>query len=149
MFDVTDTANPIQLHKEIIGDRGTYSELLYNHKALLFDEEKGMMAFPVTVAELAESYKDDGAESANVYGDYVYQGAYVYDVSVEDGFELRGTITHYSEEEIDEMSDNYWWSGNKDVDRILYIGDYFYTISEAMLKATDRDTMVGVNSVSY
>ena len=39
MFDVTDVANPVELHKMVIGDRGTDSPLLYNHKALLFDKE--------------------------------------------------------------------------------------------------------------
>ena len=149
MFDVTDTSNPIELHKEIIGDRGTGSEILYNHKALLFDEEKGLMAFPVNVAELAESYKEDGAQSASVYGDFVYQGAYVYDVSVEDGFNLRGSISHYTNEELSEMSGNYWWYGEKDVERILYIGDYLYTLSNKMLKASSIDSLVGVNSITY
>ena len=116
---------------------------------LLFDEDKGIMSFPVTLAELAESYKEDGADSASVTGDYVYQGAYVYDVSVEDGFELKGTITHYTDEELAAMSENYWWYGDNDIERILYIGDYFYTVSEGMLKASDMDTLVGVNSISY
>ena len=149
MFDVSDVENPIELHKEIIGDRGSSTELLYNHKALLFDEDKGIMSFPVTLAELAESYKEDGAQSANVYGDYVYQGAYVYDVSVEDGFELRGRITHYTDEELAEMSDNYWWYGENDIERILYIGDYFYTVSSGMLKASMMDSLGEANSISY
>ena len=82
-------------------------------------------------------------------GDYVYQGAYVYDVSVEDGFELRGTITHYTDEELIEMSDNYWWYGDNDIERILYIGEYFYTVSQGMLKASMMDSLEEVNSLRY
>ncbi|HQJ38073.1 MAG TPA: beta-propeller domain-containing protein, partial [Bacillota bacterium] len=36
LFDVSDVSNPKEKFKEIIGDRGTDSELLNNHKALLF-----------------------------------------------------------------------------------------------------------------
>ncbi len=51
LFDVSDVANPIQQFSEIIGDQGTYSELLDNHKALLFDKEKSLLAFPITIVE--------------------------------------------------------------------------------------------------
>ena len=37
IFDVTDVENPIELHKVVIGDRGTDSPVLYDHKAFLFD----------------------------------------------------------------------------------------------------------------
>ncbi|MBI5156193.1 beta-propeller domain-containing protein, partial [Candidatus Peregrinibacteria bacterium] len=36
LFDVSDVANPVQQFSENIGDMGTSSDLLYNHKALLF-----------------------------------------------------------------------------------------------------------------
>lgn len=122
MFDVSDVNSPKELHRVVIGDRGTYSELLYNHKALLFNEDKGFMAFPLTLAEIAAD---------KTYGDYVYQGAYVYDLSVEDGFEFKGKVTHY-----DKGYDPYNWDvASEDIQRILYIGDHFYTLSNAAVKA--------------
>lgn len=138
MFDVTDVANPKELHKEIIGDRGTDSELLYNHKALLFDKNRGIFAFPVTLAEVPQSVKDDPNASASSYGDYVYQGAYIYEVSIDGGFKLKGRITHYDEGEIAKKA-GYYWNGVRDVKRILYIGDVLYTVSQAMIKASDFD----------
>lgn len=54
MFDVTDVNHPKEMFKEVIGDRGTTSDVLYNHKALLFDKEKGLMAFPLTVYEIED-----------------------------------------------------------------------------------------------
>ncbi len=51
LFDVSDVTNPIQQFSENIGDQGTYSELLNNHKALLFDKEKELLAFPITIIE--------------------------------------------------------------------------------------------------
>lgn len=66
--------------------------------------------------------------SANTYGSYVYQGAYIYGVSIADGFTLKGRITQYADDEVKEKS-GYYWTGDKDISRIIYIGDYFYTIS--------------------
>lgn len=51
LFDVSDVTNPKQKFVEHIGDRGSYSELLNNHKALLFDKDKGLLAFPITIVE--------------------------------------------------------------------------------------------------
>ncbi|MFC1615808.1 beta-propeller domain-containing protein [Patescibacteria group bacterium] len=140
MFDVTDVSNPVELHREIIGDRGTSSLLNYDHKALLYSTTKGingsaLMAFPIAVAEIPQDVKDDPDSPGNTYGEYVFQGAYVYDVNVEDGFSLRGTITHY-EEEIPEESGYYWYGPNA-IERIIYIGDYFYTVSQAMIMANE------------
>jgi len=51
LFDVSDVKNPKQKFVEHIGEKGTYSELLNNHKALLFDKEKDLLAFPITIQE--------------------------------------------------------------------------------------------------
>jgi uncharacterized secreted protein with C-terminal beta-propeller domain len=144
MFDVTDVNNPKELHKTTIGDRGSSSELLYNHKALLFDAEKGIMAFPLVIAEIPEPVKADSDLDISrwVYGDYVFQGAYVYDVSIEDGFSLRGAISHYDDNELGSDFEYYYWYGvAKNIERILYIGDYFYTTSDSMVKANKMDTL--------
>lgn len=146
MFDVTDVANPKELHKVIIGDRGTDSELLWNHKALLFDKAKGIMAFPVTLAELPESVKNDPTSPSNSYGDYIYQGAYIYNVSVADGFTLKGRITQYEDNEIEDKA-GYYWSGDKDVSRIIYIGSNYYTISSTAITANSMANLDELNRV--
>jgi len=145
MFDVTDIEHPIQLHTEIIGDRGTDSPLLNDHKALLFDKEKGIMAFPVTVYELADEYKTQ-EYTGNIHGEPVYQGAYIYDVSIKDGFKLRGRVSHYNEDEIAMKAGDYWY-GDFDIERVLYIGDYLYTVSMGMVKANNLQDLVEVNAI--
>lgn len=146
MFDVTDVENPTQMFKEVVGDRGTDSPLLYDHKALLFDKEKGLFAFPVAVAEIPESEKTDDM-SGSTYGEFVFQGAYVYHVDLENGFELQATITHWDEDEVADKS-GYYWYGQKDVERVLYIGDFLYTVSKGMVKANNMtDDYSEVNSI--
>lgn len=51
LFDVSNVSSPVQKFVEVIGDRGTDSELLRNHKALLFDKEKELLAFPINIIE--------------------------------------------------------------------------------------------------
>jgi uncharacterized secreted protein with C-terminal beta-propeller domain len=44
LFDVSDIKNPKELHSITIGDRGTDSPLLWNHKALYWDNENIYLA---------------------------------------------------------------------------------------------------------
>lgn len=135
LFDITDISNPKEMFTEIIGDRGTNSELLYNHKALLFDKDKNLLSFPIEVAEKV-STADVNSSS---YGEIVFQGAYVYDIDLENGFDLRGKITHYSQG--DSVNCTYCYNYLKNIKRILYIGKNFYTISDGFVKANDIKTI--------
>ncbi len=131
IFDVSDVENPKELHKTVIGDRGTESEALHNHKAFLFDREKQLLVIPVLLAEI----KNKEGKPANAYGEFVFQGAYVYRITLENGFELRGRITHFKDDEAFKKS-GYWFYGpGYSVQRSLYIGNVLYTISQRILKA--------------
>lgn len=137
LFDVTDVTQPKELFKIDIGDRGTESEVLYNHKALLFSRSKNLLAFPVLLAE---------AENEGAYAEYTFQGAYVYNLDLENGFSERGRITHY-----DEMSGDYWdwYDYSKDISRILYMDENLYTISQGMVKASDINTTEEKNRLEF
>lgn len=139
LFDVSDVSHPKEKFKEIIGDRGTDSELLNNHKALLFSREKELLAFPVSVMEIEGGGKvTEGNMPA--YGSFSFQGAYVYNLDLEQGFRLRAKITHLSDEDYKKAGE-YWYDGSKNVKRIIYIGDTIYTISEDMIRANDLKDM--------
>jgi len=126
IFDVTDIANPKEKFVEIIGDAGTDSPLLYNHKALLFSKEKKLLAFPVTVVSKNDQDKD------KKYSRFTFQGAYVYNIDLDTGFTLKGKITHLSEKE---------YNPEKNIDRLLYIDNMLYTLSNKKIKANDLDNL--------
>lgn len=136
MFDVSDLKNPKEKFVTVIGDRGTSSELLNNHKALLFDKEKNIMAFPIEVRTINSNSKDDLFS----YGDFKFQGAYVYSIDMEKGFNLRETITHQKDSSEIYDYDTY-------VQRIIYIGDYLYTVSNGRIMATSLKDMKATGSV--
>ncbi|MCL2774074.1 MAG: beta-propeller domain-containing protein [Oscillospiraceae bacterium] len=145
LFDVTDITNPIEMFVETIGVRGTDSELLTNHKALLFSKEKGLLAFPVTVYETPES----GFSSYASYGTFTFSGAYVYDISLTDGFKLKAKISHMTAQDMLKASD--YWSGNPDlaIHRLLTIGDKLYAASNEKLTSYDLKTVNQLGEVDF
>jgi len=152
LFDVTDIEHPVEEAKVVIGDRGTDSPALYDHKALLFDREKNLLVLPVSVYEIPQEVKDQYAQSngtTDLYGEFTFQGAYVYRLSLENGFELRGRITHQTADQLEQSKNAwYWGSSNTDITRALYIGDTLYTISGSMIKMNDLADLSEQNSLT-
>ncbi|EHQ89439.1 beta-propeller domain-containing protein [Desulfosporosinus youngiae] len=146
VFDVTDVAHPVEMFKTTIGDRGTDSELLHNHKALLFDKERGILSFPVTLMEVANSSTANSRNGFPDYGQFTYQGAYVYHFDLVKGFTLRGRITHLKDEDI-LKSGQVYLNSSKAIERIIYIQDTLYTISPEMIKANDLRSLQEKNSL--
>ena len=97
LFDVSDVSKPKEIAKYEIGDRGTESYALHDHKAFLFSREKNLLVIPILLAEIDEEKYPQGVESRQ-YGDYVWQGAYALNIGP-DGISLRGKVTHIEDEE--------------------------------------------------
>jgi inhibitor of cysteine peptidase len=131
LFDVSDVANPTEVSKYIIGERGTYSEALYDHKAFLFSKEKNLLVIPV------REYEKDYRES--------FQGAYVFNVELVEGFVLKGTVTHVNETAKEE--DEWYYDWNAEVRRSLYIDNILYTVSNSMIKANDLADLSEISEV--
>ena len=175
LFDVSDVSNPQQKFMEKIGDRGTSSELLHNHKALLFDKEKELLAFPITIREKitddqlqcgkynygtcpdlcerrcipTKCYEENGiavcTDDCNGLGSCIaptwdryettFSGAVVYTLNATDGFTERGRMTHYDDEDFVSLMDYFPYDYSKNIQRIIYMGDYLYSIAQGGVKA--------------
>ena len=129
LFDVTDVTAPTETSKYIVEAEYSYSPVLYDHKAFLFDKPKQLLALPVSTNMLWLR----GGDS-----DY-WQGAYIFDISLEKGFVLEGTITHQS------IADQYEYDHS--VQRILYIDDVLYTVSGIKVKMNNLETLAEINAV--
>ncbi len=121
LFDVSDPTNPLEKHTEIIGGQATHSPLNHDHKALLFNKEKDIFAFPITMYD--ENNKDHSYRLA-------FEGALVYGIDTEKGFTLHTKITHQPENTMYEDWENM-------VQRILYIDKHLYTVTPKGIKATE------------
>ncbi len=136
MFDVTDVENPKEIDKYEVGEAGTYSVALYEHKAFLFDKEKGLSILPVR--EVTGRYKDP------VYGYYhnsVWNGVYVFDVD-ESGFDLRGKVEHQ-----DDSDNSLYRNYGKQVLRSIFMGGTLYTISSNLIKISSLIDLSDINEV--
>lgn len=145
-FDVSDVESPKEISKFNIGDRGTDSEALRDHKAFLFNKEKNLLVIPILLAEIDESqyYPKELPEWA--YGDFVWQGAYVLNIDLQNGFSLRGKITHIQDDSFDKSG--YYYFSPSAVKRSLYIGNALYTLSDKMVKANDLQTLEEIKTIS-
>jgi hypothetical protein len=81
----------------------------------------------------------DGADSCRQvdfsYGKPVFDGAYVYNVSLSDGFQLKGKVTHYSMEDQTALETNGYTNYEKTIQRLLYMGENLYSVSQGVVKA--------------
>ncbi len=145
LFDVSDVAKPKEIAKYEIGDRGTDSPVLRDHKAFLFDKARGLLVIPVLVAEIDEEKYPNGVPPY-AYGDYVWQGAYMFHVSQNEGLVLRGRITHL-ENSTDLLKSGYYFDSSYSVKRSLYIGSVLYTISDRMMKMNSLENLDEINEV--
>lgn len=144
LFDVSDVSSPKEIAKYIIGDRGTDSYALQEHKAFLFSKEKNLLVLPITLAVIDKG-KYPGGVPTTASGDYVFQGAYVFNVSLQDGFTLRGTVTHASQDDL--LKSGEYFRSQSSVKRSLYMGSYLYTLSDQYVKANDLATVAPISSV--
>jgi len=93
LFDVSDVENPIEKAKIEIGDRGTDSLALQEHKAFLFDKQKNLLVIPISLAEIKDKTEN---MPPTTYGERVWEGAYVLNINTEE-ISVRGKITHVEE----------------------------------------------------
>jgi inhibitor of cysteine peptidase len=145
LFDVTDVSNPREISKLEIGDRGTDSPVLWDHKAFLFDKLRNLLVMPILEAKV-DVTKYSEAELAWAYGEPVYQGAYVFDISIDNGLQLKDRITHI-EDPADLEQGYYYYYSPYSIQRSLYIDDILYTISGAKIKMNDLENLDYINEV--
>jgi inhibitor of cysteine peptidase len=176
IFDVADVNNPKEIAKFNIGDRGTSSEALYEPKAFLFDSAKGLLVLPVdlylinqTATSMINGIPEKalpplapttsstlttpsggigtGSSSPSTYGQFVWQGVYIFKVSLTNGFELRGNITQMdnaaalmNDPALITRSSYQWVDYNHFITRSLYIENVLYTLSETRVQLNSLDT---------
>lgn len=138
LFDVSDVNNPKQLDKYEIGISGTDSEALRDHKAFLFDRKKNLLVIPIR-----EVTEKPGYDNRGYYMQRVWQGAYVFGLTLQDGFKLKGKISHLDDYE----EDMYYWNSPGAVRRSMYMDDVLYTISAQKIKMNDLDNLTAINNI--
>jgi uncharacterized secreted protein with C-terminal beta-propeller domain len=138
LFDVTDPGHPIDTSDYFVGDRGSDSPALTDHKSVLFDQSLNLLVIPLSIA-----LNQTTATCTWCYNPPVWQGAYVFNVSVSNGIVLRGNVTQIPTGQLPT-----WNNSGFFVTRALYIGRVLYTISNNMVKMNSLSDLTELNSVS-
>lgn len=130
LFNVADLANPIEQDTVVIGGRGTYSDVQYNHKALFRHTENSYYGFPVTIYEPKGEY------------DLAYKGtgAQVYKVTTE-GIELAANLVKPA------VKGEQYEDWEATIQRLLYMEDTLYTVSRKEIKSYKLDGFAPISSV--
>ncbi len=141
LFDISDPTSPQEIDTYIIGDRGTYSDALYDHKAFLLDVKKGLLVLPVNVQARVPSNQNDQFWYPTTT---TFSGAYVFRVTT-NGIELENTVTHLNATEQSQMArananEYYYPPYEAQIQRSLYLGNTLYTLSQRALQANDMTT---------
>ncbi|HVP22873.1 MAG TPA: beta-propeller domain-containing protein [Conexivisphaerales archaeon] len=131
LFQVFDNGTSTQVSKYLIGDRGTDSPVLNDHLAFTFDSTRNIMVIPVTLAQVSGNQKVD-PNSPPPYGDIVWQGVYVFNVT-DMGFTLLGQVSQYPASQSFGSSPN----SSLQIDRSVIIGNYLYTVSQSEVMVSD------------
>ncbi len=126
LFDISTPANPVEVDSYLVGSN-SYTEASYDHKAVLFYQERGMLVIPITTYDLNEL--------TGLY-DTMCQ-AWVFNVSEESGVSLWGIVDHSLDD------------SHNAVMRALYIGETLYTISSQLVKANSLIDLSEEGTLAY
>jgi uncharacterized secreted protein with C-terminal beta-propeller domain len=142
LFDVTNVQNPKEVDTVAIGGPGTDSEILWDHKAFLFDKEKNVLSIPIWEQE---QYKDPIPLDGEIIRPYpqpkIWRGFYVFGVDASDGFSLKGKVEHSTDP-------NYY--GYSYGSRSFYINDALYTVTSGLMKINDlNDISHEINQIKF
>ncbi|MBI5538194.1 MAG: beta-propeller domain-containing protein [Deltaproteobacteria bacterium] len=139
IFDVTDLANPLLLHKVVIGTRGSGSEALLNHLAFNYFPPKQMLALPMTICE--------GGGNGTFGDKLTFAGLMVFDVSLASGIAEHGRMPFTDAADATKYSacGSWWTDATSSVKRSIFMGDYAIGISDGEFKVaalSDLDTVL-------
>ncbi len=127
LFDVSNVNNPREIDSYIIGDRGSNSDALYDHKAVLFSKEKNLLVIPFS----EYYYGDDVRENFN--------GAAVFNVDKTSGIKLQGKVT-----QSDNQEQRDW---QKQIHRTLYIDDVLFSLSNQFMQSNNLSDLVTLDQI--
>jgi len=130
LFDVSNVSAPIEISRYAVDGMWSDALVLTEHKAFLFDKPKDLLVIPISTYHA----------NTSGYNGLLSQAAYIFNVTLSQGFELRDKITH--QETGVEGGDNRYW-----VTRALYIQDVLYTLSDAKVKLNSLEDLAFIKEI--
>ncbi|NTW22657.1 hypothetical protein HGA34_03930 [Candidatus Falkowbacteria bacterium] len=140
LFDVSQVDKPVELDHYTMGDRGSDSIALSDHRAFLFSRDKNLLVVPVSLYQSSNKME---------WGKFVFGGAAVFSID-DKKFVLRGKIDHSDN---GQPGGNYYLDGysyyDNNVLRSLYIKDTLFTYSARYLKANKLSDLAELKKIGF
>lgn len=127
LFDVSSD-DPKELDSYTIGDAGSDSIALYDHRAFLFSKDKNILIVPTILRDKVAS---------NDWGKVSFNGLLVFNI-IDNKFVLQGKIAHTSPA----VEDYYLYS----VQRSLFIQDNLFSFSRGLIKINKLENLEDISS---
>jgi len=118
LFDVSNVSSPIELGSYTVDAAWSSTQVLWDHKAFLFDKARDLLVLPIQIR----------------YNSYGWQGVYVFNITL-NGIGLKGNITHLAED------------GFYAIKRALYIENVLYTISDGKVKMNSLEDLTLIKEI--
>lgn len=135
LFDVNNPSDPVEKAKLEIGNMGSNTEALSNHKAFMYYPAKGLFGFPVDIYTAKSGRYGDTTSAFN--------GFVVFKIK-KDGFELVGKVPSNNEQQGIEKFDY-----SNVISRGVYIGDKLYTVSNGKLMTYSLKSFSKLDELVY
>nr|WP_026680627.1 beta-propeller domain-containing protein [Priestia megaterium] len=130
IFDVSNPTKPKETFSKVIGEKGSFTELNHNHKALYQHPDKNLFGFPVT---LFETKTVQEADITYEKPQFLFEGALLLNISSENGIQIKESITHQKQE-----NDHPEWES--ETRRMASIDNVLYTFSYNQMKVYDMNS---------
>jgi len=140
LFDVSNPSSPALVQSVTIGERGTESEALTDHRAFSTFPERNLIAFPVDLVTEISGESDMGWRPI---GNPDHSEEQIWKVDQDAGFSRVGAIRHddLSGDSSDKICDDLWecpFDGTR-MRRAFEANGFLITLSESGLKAHSFD----------
>jgi len=132
LFDVSNVTDPKEIGNYTVISSWSDSLVLSDHKALLFDSSKDLLVMPIFTYD---------------YNYTAWQGAYVFNITIQDGIVLRGRIAHTEIPSYFYYINIYPPYAPYYVKRALYIDNVLYTISDKKVMMHNLETLEEINQI--
>lgn len=131
LFDVSNPNMPKEINHITLGVSGSYSEALSDHKAVMANKAKKLLAIPISI-----QYK--GSEEP-------FTGAYVF--GIENGKLVGKAKLGQVWENAEGMYEKYMYGRYTRVNRVCYVGDKIYYAYGTQINEYDSETFVRLRTL--
>lgn len=132
VFDVSDYSSPQEISSISLGGMGSWSDVLYSHKSLLYSREKNIIAFPASLT---------AAEGIDYNYELEFQGLVVLSLDEDNVLSRRGGVSHLDADE----KDSYGYDA---IYHSTWIADTLYTLSAREIRASNLVSLAEQGSVT-